>query len=276
VTANSPARRVLKKILYPLINERMYQRVQAVAKAWDIRRGTYSEPELDLIPYAVRQGDAALDVGANFGLYCYHLSRSLGRGGRVYAFEPVPFTVQTLTRVARLLRLRNVEIVPKGCSDHSGEIAFQVPVQESGALIAGVAYVGGRNDDRDGKETQVLWASTREVKGKVIALDEFLPPLERLSLIKMDIEGAEIFALRGAAKTIDEHLPSVIIEINPWYLDGFNIPLADLTRFFFDRGYELHHYRDGGLHRVAVEEIVQDNYVFIHPSRRERFAALLK
>lgn len=274
--ANSAARRIVKKLLYPLFNERTYQYFQAAAKAWDIRSGSWSEPELELIPYAAEPGETALDVGANFGVYCYHLSRRLGRSGRVYAFEPVPFTVQTLTRVARLLRLRNVEIVAKGCSDRAGEISFSVPVQESGALSAGTAYVGGRNDDRAGKEKQVRWAATREVKGEVIALDEFLPPLERLSLIKMDIEGAEMFALRGAVKTIDAHLPTVIIEINPWYLEGFKVPLSDLTGFFFDRGYELYHYRNGGLHRTPVEEIVEDNYVFIHPLRRERFAQLLK
>lgn len=274
--ANSAARRIVKKLLYPLFNERTYQYFQAAAKAWDIRSGSWSEPELELIPYATEPGDTALDVGANFGVYCYHLSRRLGARGRVYAFEPVPFTVQTLTRVARLLRLRNVTIVPKGCSDRAGEISFSVPVQESGALSAGTAYVGGRNDDRAGKESQVRWASTREVKGEVIALDEFLPPLERLSLIKMDIEGAEMFALRGAVKLIDRHLPSVIIEINPWYLGGFNVPLADLTRFFFERGYELFHYRENRLHPVAVQDIVEDNYIFVHPSRRARFAALLR
>jgi FkbM family methyltransferase len=272
--ANSAARRVVKKLLYPVLNEHTYQYLQAASKAWDIRSGSWSEPELDLIRYAVEPGDTALDVGANFGVYSYHLSRRLGRAGRVYAFEPVPFTHQTLARVARLLRMRNVVVVPKGCSDRAGEITFSVPVQDSGALSAGIAYIGGRNDDREGKEGQVRWSSTRDVKGEVVALDEFLPPLERLSLVKMDIEGAEMFALRGAAKIFDRHLPTVIIEINPWYLGGFNVKLEDLTNFFFDRGYDLYHY-DGKLHPVQVADIVEDNYVFVHPTRKARFTDLL-
>jgi len=278
--ANSAARRLVKRLMYPVLNEHTYRYMQAVSKAWDIRGGKWTEPELDLIPYAVEPGEVALDIGANFGLYSYHLARRVGPRGRVYAFEPVPFTHRTLALVARLLRLSNVEVVPKGCSDKGGHITFSVPVQESGAMAAGLAHIGGRDDDRAGKEVQVRWASTRDVTAEVVALDEFLPPVERLALIKCDVEGAELFAFRGAERTIDTHLPSVICEINPWYLEGFGVRLAELTGFFFGKGYELYHYRnDGGrgrLLRVGPDEVVEDNYAFIHPTRRERFAELLK
>jgi FkbM family methyltransferase len=198
--ANSAARRLVKRVLYPVLNDSTYQYMQAVSKAWDIRTGSWTEPELDLIPYAVEPGDTAFDIGANFGMWSYHLQRHLG-GGRVYAFEPVPFTHRTLRQVARLLRFRNVEVIPKGCGDKTGEITFTVPVQASGAVAAGLAYRSGRNDDRAGRETQVRWAATRDIKGEVVALDEFLPGVERLSLVKCDIEGAELYALttRGAA-----------------------------------------------------------------------------
>jgi FkbM family methyltransferase len=278
--ANSAARRLLKRLLYPVLNEHTYLYMQAVSKAWDIRAGKWSEPELDLIRYALAPGETALDLGANYGLYSYHLSRRVGREGRVYAFEPVPFTHRTLAVVARLLRLSNVEVVPKGCSDRAGQITFTVPVQTSGAMAAGLAYIGGRNDDRAGKEVQVRWASTRDVTAEVVALDEFLPPLERLTLVKCDIEGAELFAFRGAERTIERHLPSVICEINPWYLEGFGVRLEELTGFFFEKGYELYHYRNdegrGRLRPVTTDEVVEDNYAFIHPTRRERFAALLQ
>ncbi|MDT7780437.1 MAG: hypothetical protein QOC99_2949 [Acidobacteriota bacterium] len=275
--ANSVARRLLKKALYPVLNEHTYQYFQALAKAWDIRSGKWSEPELDLLPYAVRSGETALDLGANYGLYSYHLSR--GGGVRVYAFEPVPFTFRTLSVVARLLRFRGVELVRKGCSDHGGQITFTVPVQASGAVAAGQAYIGGRNDEREGREGQVRWATTRDVTAEVVALDEFLPRVERLSLIKCDIEGAELLAFRGAVRLIGEHLPTVICEINPWFLEGFGIRLEELLGFFEERGYRLYHYRHeegrGRLREVAAAEVVEDNYVFIHPSRRERFAALV-
>lgn len=277
--ANSAARRLVKKALYPVLNEHTYQYVQAASKAWDIRSGKWTEPELDLVAPAVRPGETALDVGANYGLYSYHLSRALGGRGRVYAFEPVPFTFRTLKTVARLLRFRGVELVQKGCSERAGRITFTVPVQASGAVAAGQAYIGGRDDDREGREEQVRWQGTRDVVCEVVALDEFLPDVENLSLFKCDIEGAELFAFRGAERMISRHLPTVICEINPWFLEGFGVELKDLLSFFSGKGYGLYHYRNdegrGRLREVAPAEVREDNYVFIHPSRRERFAAML-
>jgi FkbM family methyltransferase len=275
--ANSAARRLAKKALYPVLNEHTYVYFQAVAKSWDIRKGRWSEPELDLIPLAVRAGETALDVGANYGLYSYHLSR-VG-GVRVYAFEPVPFTFRTLALVARLLRFRNVELVEKGCSDRAGRISFTVPVQASGAMAAGQAYIGGRDDTRTGKEKQVRWAATRDVTAEVVALDEFLPEVESLALVKCDIEGAELLCFRGAERLIGRHLPTVICEINPWFLEGFGISLGELLGFFAERGYGLYRYvEEGGrrrLREVSAAEVEEDNYVFIHPSRLERFEGLL-
>lgn len=277
--ANNALRRVTKKVLRSFLGDSSYKYFQAVSKAKDIRNGSWSEPELDLIPFAVRPGETALDLGANFGLYTYHLSRSLGHAGRVYAFEPIPFTFATLRLVARILSFQNVTLVEKGCSDAAGRISFEVPVQVSGALAAGQAYIGWRRDDREGKEEQVRWAGTREVVCEVVGLDEFLPEIEELSLIKCDIEGAELFAFRGAKHLITKHLPSVICEINPWFLEGFEIRLDELLQFFFTQGYSIYHYRkqqgSGSLNLVDIQDVVEDNYIFIHPNRLKRFHSLL-
>jgi len=277
--ANSALRRVTKKVLHGFLGDSSYKYFQAVSKAKDIRNGSWSEPELDLIPFAVQQGETALDLGANFGLYCYHLAKVLGRSGRIYAFEPVPFTFETLRLVAKLLGFRNVTLFEKGCAEEAGRISFEVPVQTSGAFAAGQAYIGGRRDDREGKEQQVRWAGTRQVVCEVVKLDDFLPEVESLSLIKCDIEGAELLAFRGAKKMIAKHLPSVICEINPWFLEGFGIRLDELLAFFSEQGYRLYHYRTeagrGVLNPVEANEVMEDNYIFIHPSRLARFASLL-
>lgn len=276
--ADSSPRRLLKRLLYPLLNETAYRVGQAAAKAWDIRTGGWYEPEIDLIRHAVRPGDVALDIGANYGLYAYHLSRAVGPRGRVYAFEPVPFTFRTCRLVARILRLRNTELIDKGCGDRSERMVFRVPVQASRALSAGQAYLGTRNDARQGSETQVRWEETREVWCDVVALDEFLPDVADLSFVKADIEGAELFAFSGAVKTIERHFPTVVCEINPWFLEGFGLRLDELTGFFLERDYELYRYDAAGgrgrLHPCHEAEIVEDNYVFVHPERRGRVAAL--
>jgi FkbM family methyltransferase len=279
--ANSLGRRIIKKVLHPVLNEGSYRYFQAFAMAWDIRARNWSEPELDLLSYAILEGETALDIGANYGLYSYHLSRSIGPKGQVYAFEPVPFTYDTLRLVAKILRFpKNVHLIPKGCGDRTGKINFTVPVQGSGAQASGLAYISGRNEDHPGKETQVRWDATKEVSGEIVTLDSFLPDVSNVSLIKCDIEGAEILAFRGGKKLIAQHLPTVICEINPWYLEGFGLSLNDLTSFFFDMGYELFSYDHSNSRKLveitSLSDVVEDNYLFIHPTRQNRFAALLQ
>ncbi len=280
MAANSPVRRVLKRVLFSLLPQAGYSFLQSLSMAHDIRTGAYTEPEIDLLPLAVRPGETVVDMGANFGLYTYHLSRAVGPTGRVYAFEPVPYTNATLRRVAARLGVRNAEIASMGCSDRGGKVAFNLPLQASGALSAGQAHIGARNDDRAGKETQVRWQGSREVVCEVVALDDVLPDVAELSLIKCDIEGAELLAFRGAEQTITGHHPTVICEINPWFLDGFGFRLEDLAGFFTGKGYALYRYDDhqGRSLRPVTDlaEVDEDNYVFIHPDRLERFRSLLQ
>lgn len=286
--ANSFLRRALKQALYPVLNGRGYLFVQAAAKAWDIWTKSGAEPEMELIPFAVKEGDTVLDIGANYGFYSYPLSRAVGSRGSVYAFEPVPFVHETLHQVARILRFKNVTLIPKGCSDETGQVSFTLPIQASGAISGGVAHMGRRNNEREGKWTHFPYEKTDQIQCEVVALDGFLeafirenpakrgflPELSNLSFIKCDIEGAELLAFRGAKRLISQHCPTVLCEINPWFLEGFGIDLTDLVGFFSSRGYGLYRYEVNRLLPTDAREVVEDNYLFIHPRYHDRFAPL--
>ncbi|HEY7819588.1 MAG TPA: FkbM family methyltransferase, partial [Vicinamibacteria bacterium] len=134
--------------------------------------------------------------------------------------------------------------------------------------------MASRRDDRPGKETQVRRSETRSAVCDVVRLDEILPAGGYVSFIKCDIEGAELFAFRGAAAIISRSLPTVLCEINPWFLEGFGIDLASFTGFFFEKGYELYRYAEGRLSLQSPADLLEDNYLFLHPDRRERFSTL--
>ena len=291
MAANSLPRRVVKKVLAPMLGEGTYSLLQAAAMAWDIRRGAWYEAEVELLPLALRSGETAIDVGANFGLYAYHMSRAVGRKGKVWSFEPIPFTARTFRLVQRALGFRgNVELVAKGCGEKAGQIAFTVPVMKSGAISAGLVHMG-RNDDRPGKAKHAKYEETREIVCDVVALDDVLRDARDVALIKCDIEGADLFAMRGARETLAHHHPTVIIEITPWYLEGFGLQVTDMTRFFDGLGYRCYRYENGSpvgsykkhagdpsqrrLIATRAEDIYEDNWVFIHPARQDRFGALI-
>lgn len=275
--ADSFARRAVKRALGPLAGSGIYARLQALSIVRDIRAGTLSEPELDLVPLGLRPGESALDLGANFGLWVAPLSAAVGSGGRVWAFEPIPFTLTTLRVVIRLLRLDNVELVAAGCAERAGEVEFALPVQASGALSAGQAHAAARDDDREGRERHARLAERDEgVVCEVVAIDDVVPADAEITFLKADIEGAEPLAFRGAAKTIAAHLPTIVCEINPWFLEGFGFTVDDLLGDLLGLGYELYRYtEEGRLVPVDPAAVVEDNYVLIHPSRSNRFAALL-
>ena len=243
--------------------------------ARDIRSGALSEPELDLVGPGVRAGETALDFGANYGLYAAALAKAVGRRGRVYAFEPIPFTASTLQVVLRLLRAGNVEVVPKAVGEKSGTLSFSLPIQESGAPQAGQAHVAARRDARPGRERHARWSRTETVECDVVAVDDLLLSGD-VSFIKADIEGAELFAFRGARELIERSHPSVVCEINPWFLQGFGLTVEALVSFFAERGYRLYRYADRRLTEIEEPATVEeDNYLFLHPDRESRFASML-
>ena len=275
--ANSSLRRAVKRLARPLLTDRAYSAVQAIAIVRDVRREAYGEPELALVAAAVRPGESVIDVGANLGMYVAAMSGAVGPRGAVYAFEPIPFTCMTLRTVVALRRLRNVVVTDQGCAEHAGEVTFTVPMQDTGALSTGQAHRSDRDDARQGRDHQVRWTKTTTITAGVVALDGVIPSSREISLIKCDVEGAELAALRGAKGIIGRDHPTVICEINPWFLEGFGIALDDLLGFFADRGYRCYHYDETRrqLEAVARDRITEDNYVFVHPRRRPRLAGLL-
>lgn len=277
MAANSLPRRVVKRLLAPMLTEGTYSVFQALAMGWDIRSKTWWEPELELVDRVVREGDTVIDIGANYGLWAYHMSRAVGRTGKVWSFEPIPFTARTFRLIARALGFAdNVELVNVGCGEEAGRVEFTVPVQSGIAISAGLVHMAGRRDQRPGKEIHARFDQTKNVECDVVALDEFLPRLERVSLLKCDIEGADLFAMRGARRLLEEHKPVVVIEITPWFLEGFGLTVGDVYGFFEGLGYRCYRYDDGGrLVPTPASSIVEDNWVFVHPDNAARVRAIL-
>jgi FkbM family methyltransferase len=247
--------------------------------ALDIRAGRYTEPEVDLVAACVQAGDTVVDVGANYGMYVVPLSRAAGPTGRVIAFEPVPFTSAVLRRVVRLMRLRNVDVIAKGCGDEPGVMSFTVPVQGTGTISAGQAHFSFRQDQRPGKERHVRWPESTTVEAEVIRIDDMVPAnaASRVSFLKCDIEGAELFALRGATELLRKHQPVLVVEINPWFLEGFGTSVGHLVELLADLGYALHFYdhENGRVVPVEPSSVVEDNYVFLPQVLPPRIASMV-
>jgi FkbM family methyltransferase len=147
----------------------------------------------------VRDWTVALDVGANIGIF----SRAFaGRFRKVVAFEPIPGIRECLERNVPA----NVTVQPYAVSDQPGRLIMRQVVKSSGG-----SFIANHPD--------IAVPSKRELSGPraipvdVRTIDSF--GFDNVGLIKMDIQGAEYLALKGAEETIRRCRPVMMVEEKP-------------------------------------------------------------
>jgi FkbM family methyltransferase len=246
----------------------LYDVALTVSKALEIRGGAWTEPELRLIPELVAPGETAVDVGANYGLWCWHLARALAPGGRVIAFEPIPPTARSLRRIVKLLGVSHaVEIHEAGCGERHETTTFRIPAAGPGEPpIAGLAHMSGI-------EPTEGWLT---VEAPTFPLDAAVTQTN-VSLVKADVEGAELFVLRGADRILSEQQPTVVCEVGRGLLrERYGIEPAELVELMRAHGYSITRLEGGRLRDADVSRGHDGNYVFISGRYRHRVAARLE
>jgi len=168
--------------------------------------GGSTELELiGLLDAVLRPGDVFVDGGANIGLVSLHAAALVGPSGAVHAFEPLPPVFDELRWHAETNGLRQITCHNLGLSDAAGELTVQVPGWDNW----GAGTLGPVPARYDG---QVRTAGSV----RVARLDDVLDPNdERRMVIKLDVEGFELRALRGMRRTLERRCPAVIAEILP-------------------------------------------------------------
>ncbi len=166
--------------------------------------GTY-EPELQAaILDLVRPGMVVYDVGANIGYVSLLLARQLDGSGRVYAFEALPENLERMrTNLALNEMTTQVTIVAGAVVGRSEPVRFLIGPSGGMGKVEGAA---GRQG--------VSYPDSILVEG--ISLDEFVfeggnPAPD---LIKMDIEGGEVLAVKGMARLLKEVRPILLLELH--------------------------------------------------------------
>ena len=232
---------LLKHIVLRLLPDAALWRIQGWRTARRLRReGPGDEPEFRPIPALLREGEGAVDAGANFGVYTFLFSRIVGNGGAVYSFEPVPLTYRALRAAVRRLRLRNVRLFPVGLSDRSGPAEMRSPPQSGGGANLYKTFIAeGEKRDRPGRSFRVRLAT---LDG---ALPAGTPPIR---FIKIDVEGHELALLRGARRLLEESRPDLLIEVSRDPDDPTSTGY-ELVRLLAGWGYSPYLLREGALRR---------------------------
>jgi FkbM family methyltransferase len=186
--------------------------------------------ELALVRAWVEPGDAAVDVGANLGIYSVTLATAAGRAGSVLALEPSPLLSARLAETARRLALAPIRILEVCAGSEPGETAFFV------------SEGPGSTGEQSSRPDPARRDQYRRITAKVDTLDRLVPAQlagRAPSLVKMDVEGAEVLALGGAHALLGSGDSALwLVEVNPPTLLRFDAGPADLLRSFPERQFE--------------------------------------
>jgi len=177
----------------------------------------------------LRPGDVVVDAGANIGYYTLLASGLVGEDGHVVAIEPATDAYRMLARSLNSNRVRNVTLIRAAIGrDRHRAVLYHGPSTNLGGSSL---WMTGASD-----------VAREEVE--VVPLAELLPAalLPRISLIKIDVEGAEADALCGL-EPILEFLPShvaIVCELSPKHIAARGSTVAELLERMRALGFRVY------------------------------------
>ena len=169
-------------------------------------------------------GDLVIDIGANIGWYSVMFSQLCAdTDAQVVCFEPEPDNYALLTHNLQTNDARNTRTFPIGLSDN-----------DDGAAL----HLFG--DQNRGRHSLLPINDDNQISVATARLDDILDTPEYQNrtprLIKIDIEGFELIALRGAPKTL-ERCPMLVTEFSPQYMRQGGLEPVDMLRYLSEFGF---------------------------------------
>jgi len=216
--------------------------------SYDYILGTYEDSQVTETFYSWLRPDAIFyDLGANVGFYALMANRVISTG-KIYCFEPMPslrsIFEQHIALNKKHIQHNNIEILPFAISDQQKEIRFSI----NSKWQDGNTYISSSEAYTGAEDTIIV---------KCYSIDELVKQgFKAPGIMKIDVEGAELDVLKGAAETLKKYKPHIILATHDWHLPGVK---DQCLLFLRDLGYTVkktsHHNKDiPGL----------DDYIAVH------------
>jgi FkbM family methyltransferase len=215
----------------------------------------YFEPrDAEMFKHLVQPGTVMLDVGANIGQYALITAKFGGKNARVYAFEPSPAVRQRLQHHLTINQASQVEVVAKAVGSAPGVAQFYPAAGEDNSGVGSLLPAESHRDDLRSQEG---------IEVEVTTLDIFVreQKLERVDMIKVDVEGFDFEALKGGEALLRNN-PKVILMVE---LEDENLQQAGSSSaaiITYLAGFSLLPYVAEGGHLLPLE--VQEHYYGIN------------
>lgn len=230
-------------------------RLHAIIWALRLLRGRSDVPEMRVLDELELQGRVAIDVGAHAGNWTYTLARQVRPNGKVVAYEALPHYGQALSLAFRLLRVRNVVIrtVAVGENEQTMSLRWR---SEKDQLLTGRTHVEPGAAPSKGVIEIPMVSLDHDIATRGIKPSD-------VGFIKIDVEGAELQVLRGAARLLSEGRPAVYLEAEPQWVARMGHSVEDIFTEMELRGYIP--YLTSGKDRTATDS---DAYLSQYSTQR--------
>jgi FkbM family methyltransferase len=178
-------------------------------------------------------GDVILDIGANIGWYSIVLKNNIQRNVTFFAFEPEPLNFELLKKNIAHNHIANIEAVNKAVAEKSGQSTLFLYHPKN----------SGRHSLLD-----INPQTNKSIQVETVNIEDFLKgrgvDFKKIKLIKIDIEGYEVFALKNASTLLGQ-LPYMFIEYSPVLIRQGGQDPAHFIRWLSDFGFNFYNI-DGG------------------------------
>ncbi len=222
---------------------------------WTIlNTGTYEDEIGKLINISLRDGENALDIGANIGLQSLRMSKRVGQTGKVYSFEPLVHIQKKFKQNITLNKADNVRLFEFALSDRDAAIVYRLDVNTWNQGTFSLQEKAGGNDEQ-------------RVDIKIGDELKEIQQLNTLALIKIDVEGFEFNVLRGLKSTLEKHRPRIIFEydLNYWTSPEQNIKAC--FEFLSSMQYNLYQINAAGAELIKDATEIDSGNLFCVPAK---------
>jgi FkbM family methyltransferase len=213
--------------------------------------GAFEPHCLEYLRRCATKGGTVVDVGANIGIFTLESSLAVGPAGRVLSIEAAPENAWALRANVQRNEFSNVSIIEAGAGDAKGQATLTLPSGSNVGMFTLGSVAGSKSFDI-----------------QIDTIDHLLEPLgiTSIDLLKMDIEGSETRALRGAQRTLQQFRPTVLIELNETALAGCGSSSREVKALLGDLGYRGWIIGRSGLHAIADSQAAHacDECLFVH------------
>lgn len=205
-----------------------------------MKKGEIFEPEIVAVAKKyIQKGSIVLDVGSNFGQMALMFAEFTGDQGQVLAFEADDYIFNILQKNIDVNKAYNVRAYLGAVYDNDGQDMFY-PVQDLQRFSSYGSY-GLEPQATEGRTIQTLTIDSLNIQ-------------EPISFMKIDIQGSDLFAMKGAVQTINKHRMPILFEFEQQFQSAFNTSFQDYIDFIDSISYRVQEVVNGINYLIVPKE----------------------